>query len=532
MNTTTRDVRPLDSEASIGDGVSVLVHLSGARRGTTERLGAQTVRIGTTVNAEVHFPADREPAVAPCHGVLRQRGNTYELRVQPGRQIRVNGTRVDAATLSPEDLLQIGEHGPFLRFRRYARKPAGYKSMTEVLSDCVDCARYGGHTPLKRAAIFLAAAPRELATQTAPLFRVGMVLFMTLLTASVIALTMHSVRLEQRLQAEQLRVSSIARLLPHSDSALLTSQDLDAVHTQMETQVSNAIERIDALETRLAAARSIISAAARSIVLLQGAYGFVETASGKPLRYVGLDANGVPLRDSAGDTFVTTEGTGPFVESLFTGTAFVASGGGLLLTNRHVAMPWELDETTEVLIKRGFRPLLHRFLGYLPGIEEPFELKLVAASDQADVAVLRCSGVTRGIRALKLSTVSAQPGDEVIVMGYPTGIRALLARSDKTFIEKLKAEHNMGFWTVAQRLSSRGGISPLATRGIVGQVNASAVVYDAQTTSGGSGGPVLSLSGEVVAINTGIMPEFGGSNLGVPAEQVQKLLASARGRSP
>ena len=53
------------------------------------------------------------------------------------------------------------------------------------------------------------------------------------------------------------------------------------------------------------------------------------------------------------------------------------------------------------------------------------------------------------------------------------------------------------------------------------------MVYDAQTTNGGSGGPVLSTTGEVVAINSAVLPEFGGSNLGVPAEQARRMLELA-----
>jgi S1-C subfamily serine protease len=52
-------------------------------------------------------------------------------------------------------------------------------------------------------------------------------------------------------------------------------------------------------------------------------------------------------------------------------------------------------------------------------------------------------------------------------------------------------------------------------------------VIVAETTSGGSGGPVLDTQGHVVAVNVAILPEFGGSNLGVPAVHGRVLIQAA-----
>ncbi|HUS98525.1 MAG TPA: hypothetical protein VMX97_17505, partial [Hyphomicrobiaceae bacterium] len=56
------------------------------------------------------------------------------------------------------------------------------------------------------------------------------------------------------------------------------------------------------------------------------------------------------------------------------------------------------------------------------------------------------------------------------------------------------------------------------------------VVYDAETTHGGSGGPVLDMNGSVVAINSAILPEYGGSNLGVPVSKLRQLMAEVESR--
>lgn len=109
-------------------------------------------------------------------------------------------------------------------------------------------------------------------------------------------------------------------------------------------------------------------------------------------------------------------------------------------------------------------------------------------------------------------------------MGYPTGLRSMLAQTGDTFLAALQEDEDLDFWAVAERLSKSEFIRPLSSRGIVGQITTNTVVYDADTTHGGSGGPVLDINGEVVAVNTAIIPEYGGSNFGVPVEQVRRLL--------
>lgn len=317
-----------------------------------------------------------------------------------------------------------------------------------------------------------------------------------MLATSTAAMVVHSVRLEARLASEHKRAVDTAA-------------------------------RLENLEARGNAARRIVAEAAPSVVFVQGAYRFIDQATGRPLRYFGLDADGEPMRNPSGEPFVTLDGDGPIIERLFTGSAFVVTDDGLLLTNRHVAEPWTSDGTAEALRQHGLVPVVERLVGYMANVGESFNLSLVAASDEVDLAILRGAPVGR-VKPLTLSATGPLPGDDVVVLGYPTGLRALVARASAALESELRGNAEVNFWTVARRLSEQGGISPLATRGIVSQVGPAVIIYDAQTTSGGSGGPVLALSGEVIAVNTAIIPEFGGANLGVPAERVHALIALAR----
>ncbi len=503
--------------------IPALFHLTGSRRGTTETLVEDTVRIGTAPDTEIHLPADREPEVAAHHATLHRRGQTYRLRVEPGQRAWVNGEPVAEMVLASGDVLRIGDDGPRLRFRVYQRGHPLYRSMAEVLEDCVDCAQIESSSAIGRAAIFFKMAPIGIATGTSPRFRGSLLLI--LLLASTAALAVRSLKLEQRLESQQTRVGGIAQLLEKTESEALTLEDLGAVRTEIERRLSGTVERLQVLEERAGAGRRVISTAAESIVFLQGSYGFLDRDSRKPLRFMVGPAGG-PVLDPTGSPAVTTEGEGPVLESQFTGTGFVATGDGLILTNRHVAVPWDFDEAAKRVVQHGLIPSFFRFQGYLEGIAEPFDVELVATSDDADVAVLKCSLVTSRVRPLPLAETPPEPGDEVIVLGYPTGIRALLARTDVDFVNQLMAGGDLDFWKVARRLSEAGHIAPLATRGFVGQVTPAAVVYDAETTSGGSGGPVINLDGEVVAVNMAILPEFGGSNLGVPIAKARALLES------
>jgi hypothetical protein len=50
------------------------------------------------------------------------------------------------------------------------------------------------------------------------------------------------------------------------------------------------------------------------------------------------------------------------------------------------------------------------------------------------------------------------------------------------------------------------------------------IVYDAQTTSGGSGGPLFNDEGKVIGINFAMVREFSGSNFAIPVGYGTSLL--------
>jgi S1-C subfamily serine protease len=130
----------------------------------------------------------------------------------------------------------------------------------------------------------------------------------------------------------------------------------------------------------------------------------------------------------------------------------------------------------------------------------------------------------RGVKMLELEMQVPEPGDEVLVLGYPLGLSGIIGRTSLEYLSDTN-ETNLDYWEMGDKLAHEGHIKPLVSKGIVSQVTEKYIVYDAETTLGGSGGPVLDLHGKVVAVNTAVMREFGGSNLGIPAAHVAELLA-------
>ena len=116
----------------------------------------------------------------------------------------------------------------------------------------------------------------------------------------------------------------------------------------------------------------------------------------------------------------------------------------------------------------------------------------------------------------------------MIILGYPVGVEALLARMDTEVVDEVLAESGHSLKTLVQAIADRRGIRPLANQGIIGDIVPGRVFYDAPTTGGASGSPVFNSHGEVVAVNARILRRFEGANSGVPIELVLDLLSSSK----
>lgn len=79
-----------------------------------------------------------------------------------------------------------------------------------------------------------------------------------------------------------------------------------------------------------------------------------------------------------------------------------------------------------------------------------------------------------------------------------------------------------------EELARRNLIRPITTQGHIGDILTDKIVYDAQTTSGGSGGPLFNTEGKVIGINFAMVRTFGGSNFVIPVSYGKSLLAGGQ----
>lgn len=302
----------------------------------------------------------------------------------------------------------------------------------------------------------------------------------------------------------------------------------------LRDELSATRTRLRTLESERAAGETVIRRYGAGVGLVQGAYTF-QDASARPLRVV-HDDDGEAKRGADGEPLLSVEGKGPLHRVEFYGTGFLVDGKGLVLTNRHLAEPWWNDNDAARRQREGYQPHLVSLRVFFPGIKDPFDARLERRSETVDLALLQVELGGRRIPVLPLdrTRTGAVPGQPVVLVGYPTGIEALLAKVESGTVKDILAAQGTSPDKVTEALAERDLIRPSTTQGHIGDVTRSDIVFDAATTQGGSGGPVFNKQGAVVAVEYAVLSRFGGNSFGVPVAYALELMAAAgaRGASP
>jgi len=276
-------------------------------------------------------------------------------------------------------------------------------------------------------------------------------------------------------------------------------------------------------------AASIISEDVQSVGLLHVSIAFRNTQTGQRLRYAGLNQQGNPLEDSEGNPILTLTGNGPEVKLDVFGTGFFVAPDGRIITNRHVAEPWWKSEELGNLGSENLQAEISSIHVYFPGDPRAFTADIQDISKDTDLATMRVQlqNLKRPVLSIDPRKEASQPGEPIVLMGYATGLAAILARTDEDTAQQIVKQNGGEPSRVLAELARRNLIRPIITQGHIGDVLPDKIVFDAQTTSGGSGGPLFNQEGKVIGVTYAVLQGFGGSNFGIPIRFSEALLPTA-----
>ena len=319
-------------------------------------------------------------------------------------------------------------------------------------------------------------------------------------------------RLQLQKKSEDLK-SQIATTDPENASVL-------------QNQLAAVEGRLQKLETEGKVAQTIIQSYEPSVCLIHVVLAFRDHTTGLTLRYAGVTVSGEPTTDEHNSPLLSLTGSGPEVHLDVFGTGFLASASGQILTNHHVAEPWWQNDDLKEMLDQGLEPVIAEMTAYFPGVPNGIAINTEKISSAADVAVLKGNISELGIKKIALADGhgSAVSGGPVVLLGYPTALDAILARAGTETLQSIATASKGDPKQVVEELARRNLIRPVTTQGHIGDVLPDKIVYDAQTTSGGSGGPLFNNEGKVIGINFAMVREFGGSNFAIPVGYGNSLL--------
>jgi S1-C subfamily serine protease len=295
--------------------------------------------------------------------------------------------------------------------------------------------------------------------------------------------------------------------------------------SELRKQLLETQGRLNKLESEGKFAETIVKSYGSSVCLLHVVVEFLDRGTGKPI-LMAVDQLGKPLLDEKGLVTLDINGRGPHLQLDVFGTGFLVRKDGRLLTNHHVAEPWWGNDELKTLIDHGASAYVLSYTAYFPGGAKGISAKLGKISSQADVATLQLDGglpAKNTLLDLDDRSDASVAGDAVVLIGYPTGIEGILARAGPEAAKEIAGE-NAEVRQIVSHLAEHKLIRPTTTQGHIGDVLQDKIVYDAATTSGGSGGPLFNRNGKVIGVNFAILNGFGGSNLAVPVKYAKELL--------
>lgn len=243
------------------------------------------------------------------------------------------------------------------------------------------------------------------------------------------------------------------------------------------------------------------------VVALMAAVGYLAF---RPAFQPAFDPKGIAAKNQAAVVFIYVKFTlldengQPIDTEAATGSGFVVSPDGYIVTNRHVVQLWEYDPTwVRNHYKGQIQEIKIVFADRSQDDAKPVEVVRLSDSVDTDVAILRVQPF-QGMPVLSSfnsDVASLSQGDPVVVIGYPLGQTLFVFTKTQTAQTSL-------------------------TAGVISKVSPTKIQIDAAANSGNSGGPVFDAKGRVIAVLTQGLASLNAQNInfGTPIDAALALV--------
>lgn len=502
----------------------LVIHISSGEDRHTEILTDDNIRIGTTDTATLRLRASSLPKEAANAVLLELTRSNGTYRVTGSDQtlaVMLNGDPVQTgAEIHDGDEVRVGNADFVLHFYPVRALPAVVPAATREthVAPFIEAAAIESAATARRddAKVFLREFTRELVREINPSTKLITLAIAIALVGGVLYLGFAMYKELQR--SRRLIDDQRAQLGQMRDQVLKTN-----------SQISDLGRSTKELQDSLSLAVKLRSEYGRGVCLIAGSYYFVESGTGRPLRYAEAQVNDSGSAVQSGTAFesLTPEGNAAIAEYEFVGSGFYV-GQRLVITNRHIAQPWMADDRAQSISGAlKAQPRLKKLIAYFPDYTTAIPLKFKNASQRDDLAVceLDLPEIPDTLPVLPLETDSdaVAVGKTVVMMGYPSGPDRLLALLDDAESRGIQQRYGTPMAQLAY-LAETKRIQPLTTQGSITDLDVRRIVYDARTAEGGSGAPLFGPSGRVIGVNFAVFTENQASNFAVPSRFAVSLL--------
>lgn len=505
----------------MAENTAKLVFITGSRAGTSVRLGETPSTVGRQSDQTIRFNPD-EIVVSAKHASIAREGDKLVLRdVGSTNGTFVNRERITEHVLSQGDLIEFGRGGPSAQFVSDA-SGALVQTLDFSRATAADLFRTAHERTVERdpeagqvtrgfatTREFMALAY----TRSSKRMRwvVGSLAVITVAGFAAV------VTLQQRGRTDlQNRLAQLADVLElEQGSRTLLEKNLASIQSNYDlllTDVEESRARLEETTLRANAGSGFVESVTREfrsgVALLVFSYGFVQRGSDDLLRFQ-VDATGQPLMQRAPNGRVVPQigfaGAGQPLARQGSATGFLIDSAGWIITNRHIAEPWNNEDDLATIRANGLdvEPRFITLEAFFPPGDQSYQLDVHAASRSADVAIMRTRNQAVNAPVLLLGAPDRRvaPGESLVFIGYPTGVHNLMFRLPRDQRAEILNQTGDEPVALARELATRRLITPLVISGAVSDTTSVEIIHTAGTTGGGSGGPLVGASQRVVGIH-------------------------------